>query len=120
MQEGTGDIHRHDRVPILEGHVDHELAHDTRGVVHEDVELAEVFGGQRDGLAGGLAGGILPRDIRHEGHDARSLQALDVGVDIFSNHLGAAGVQQFCNRAADAAGCPGHDGDLAFDFVHGR
>ena len=48
------------------------------------------------------------------------LQALDVGIDVFSDHLGSAGMQQLCNGAAYAARGTGNDGDLAFDFVCGR
>ena len=116
MQEGAGDVGLHLPFPFLAAQVDQILVEDAAGIVHEDVELAERIDRERHGLFCRAVDGNVGDQRDH----AVTFQFLDRRVDILGDDLGAARMQQFCDGAADTTGGPGHEGDLALDFVHGR
>lgn len=78
------------------------------------------MGGQTDrySLNISLSASVLGH-VGNEMHQIDLSAVLDCGIDTFGHHLGAAGMQQFRDVSSDAAGGPSHDGDLAFNFVHG-
>ena len=83
MQESRSGIDRLDALPVLAGHVHHQLVDDDAGIVDQDVESAEALDRQAPPLRGPVFG-----DVGLKRHQPRSSEFLDRRVDVFGNDLG--------------------------------
>ena len=122
-------VHPHDRVPVFDLHVpDRGVTHDA-GVVHEDVELAELV----DRLLHHLAGQVVVGHVGEVGYcHAPALGNQLDGVfgcapaplaalataEVVDDDLGALLRELHGVAAADAVPGAGDDRDLAFEYSH--
>lgn len=98
------------------GAVARRVEHDA-GVVHENVEPAELFGEADRRLPIGFACHVMPAGVRSLGAIA-PLKAR--GIDIGRKYLGAGGKQLLCHGKAYPASRARHDRNAAlqFDRIH--
>ena len=90
MEEDAGEIDGQDSVPFLQRHFHRALVNDCRGVVDEDVELAETFDGKRYHRLRGL----LTGHVADKWDDAILTfeNFLHLRVDVFGDDESAASV----------------------------
>ncbi len=112
MQESRSGIDRLDALPVLAGHVHHQLVDDDAGIVDQDVESAEALDRQAHRPLRGPVFG----DVGLKRHQPRSSEFLDRRVDVFGNDLGTSLVQQQGDRLADTTGSASDQRDLACNF----
>ena len=93
MEEHPGQVDRQDRVPLRQGHVGDRLVDDPRGVVDQDVQLAEPLHRQLDDPLRRL----LPGDVPDEGHDPPVAgQVLHGRLDVLGDDRRAPRLEQEC------------------------
>src|SRR6058998_3307920 len=125
--EGALQVDGDDRVPLLLAHVeDHPVAQDA-GVVHQDVDRAELLDRRLDDALGGRevgdAVGVGDRPpaagadrLHHFVGDApRGAAAVDLGAEVVDDHRGPLGREQLGDGAADAAPRARDDRRLALE-----
>ena len=117
--EGRGQIDGNDRVPLLDGELLHGRHVLDAGVVHQDVDRAEVALRLGDHLRDlivaehvcrveGDAGGML-FDL------GDSLLVVLLGAEPVENHVGAVLGERMGDAQTDARGRPGDDSGLTFE-----
>ena len=93
-----------DGLPVLHGKIDGRLARHASGVVHEDVDAAELFGDARERRSQGrLAGDV-------DGEAVICLpRAKSRGLDVEHRHVCSGALEHACGGGADAFRATGDD-----------
>src|SRR5271163_1545996 len=118
-------VHGDDRVPVLFIHVEDHAVAENSGVVHHDVELAEIIDGAFDNALGSfeigdafeVGHGLAARraDFFHHvfGRGARLPGAVEMPTEVIDDDLGAMLRHQDRFLASDAAARAGYDRHLS-------